>query len=265
MKLLTLNTHSLVDKHAQLQIPVLTEAIQREHPDIIALQEVNQAHHGKVVSSHPFFNPVSRVCDDNFLLNLLKSLNAHNIFYHSVWHNIKLGYDMYDEGIALLSKVPITALEKIPLTKRDDYNSWKTRHAIGIKAFDEWFYCVHFGRWEDEEEAFSHQWSALYKQIHNKSKVWLLGDFNNGDNEKNKGYNMVRNAGFYDCFRLFDSNSPGFTATCKTAGWEDTPKNQRIDYIFCSYPPRIKSAETVFDGINQKIISDHFGVIIETE
>ena len=42
MKLLTLNTHSLAEEHADQKREIFAEMITQELPDIFALQEVNQ-------------------------------------------------------------------------------------------------------------------------------------------------------------------------------------------------------------------------------
>ena len=42
IKLLTLNTHSLIENNYKTKLKIFTDAILQEKPDIIALQEVNQ-------------------------------------------------------------------------------------------------------------------------------------------------------------------------------------------------------------------------------
>lgn len=49
MKLLTLNTHSIIDKDYERKIEVLAKAILRYKPDVIALQEVMQKSNGKEI------------------------------------------------------------------------------------------------------------------------------------------------------------------------------------------------------------------------
>ena len=43
MKLLTLNTHSLIEENYEQKFKIFVEEIYKEHPDIIALQEINQS------------------------------------------------------------------------------------------------------------------------------------------------------------------------------------------------------------------------------
>ena len=42
MKLITLNTHSLIEEHYEEKLHAFAEVVRKEKPDILALQEVNQ-------------------------------------------------------------------------------------------------------------------------------------------------------------------------------------------------------------------------------
>ena len=42
MKILTLNTHSLVEENYRVKTEIFIDTVLRERPDVIALQEVNQ-------------------------------------------------------------------------------------------------------------------------------------------------------------------------------------------------------------------------------
>ena len=58
MKLLTLNTHSLVEDNYVRKLRDFTEAVKKEAPEIIALQEVNQTVCGAVTSKDRLKNYV---------------------------------------------------------------------------------------------------------------------------------------------------------------------------------------------------------------
>ena len=55
----------------------------------------------------------------------------------------KIGYDRYDEGMAVFSRAPITQTENLLLSRSNDYSYWKTRRVLGICAGDVWYYAVH--------------------------------------------------------------------------------------------------------------------------
>ena len=53
-------------------------------------------------------------------------------------------------------------------------------------------------------------------------------------------------------------------------GWRDKLPDQnvsgmRLDYIWCSQEKEIRSSRILFDGENEPVVSDHFGVLIETK
>ena len=75
---------------------------------------------------------------------------------------------------------------------------------------------------------------------------------------------MVTGDGFYDTYCLANMRDEGFTVTDKIDGWENANK-KRIDYIFCNFTADIKYSKTIFDGKNYAVVSDHFGVMTETE
>ena len=49
MKILTINTHSLQEENYEQKLDWFVESILKEHPDIIAMQEVNQTADGPLM------------------------------------------------------------------------------------------------------------------------------------------------------------------------------------------------------------------------
>ena len=133
MKLLTLNTHSIIDESYDDKIKVFCEAIIKYEPDVIALQEVMQPIAGEKAEKDDLLKGVGRipVKSGNFAYNVLKRLKKHNSNYHGVYFGIKKAYDKYDEGLAILSNKEINTTEITQLTKFNDYNNWKTRFSLG--------------------------------------------------------------------------------------------------------------------------------------
>ena len=125
MKLLTLNTHSIIDESYDDKIKVFCEAIIKYEPDVIALQEVMQPITGEKAENDDLLKGVGRipVKSGNFAYNVLKCLKKHNSNYHGVYFGIKKAYDKYDEGLAILSNREINTTEITQLTKFNDYNN----------------------------------------------------------------------------------------------------------------------------------------------
>ena len=264
MKILTLNTHSHLEPDYEKKLSEFVKAVCEIKPDIIALQEVNQSIESKPCGGLGDIETLGNIPlkKDNHLLNVMLRLKENGLCYYAVWCGIKNGYPGYEEGAAVMSLSPIEAIKEISLTDGVLKNEWKKRTAVGIKTKSQWFYSVHTGWWEDDEEPFVGQWNIL-NEVKSFGKTWLMGDFNNPSDKKNEGYTTVINSGWYDTYLLAANKDNGFTATTKIDGWHGEEENKiRIDYIFTSEKNEIESSFVIFDGKNYPKISDHNGIII---
>ena len=183
MKLLTLNTHSLIEPDYEAKREIFVNVIANEQPDVFALQEVNQTVSAPQLENIPtgyFPCPCNQVPlkADNHAAAVARMLEERGVQYHWSWVPAKIGYDKYDEGMAVFSRAPITAAENLLLSKSNDYTYWKTRRALGICTQDVWYYTVHLGWWKDEEDPFRAQWENLSQAAGSKKQAFLLGDFN---------------------------------------------------------------------------------------
>lgn len=254
MKILSINTHSIIEDNYEEKCDIFVEAINLIGPDIIAMQEVNQTKDAKIVCGY------KDIKEDNHALKIYKRLKA----YHFSWLKIKSGYEIFEEGLAIFSKKPIINICDLLLSNTNDFNNWKKRMAQIVKIDDLVISNVHMGWWDDLDEPFCEQFEKLNNYLSPISDtVFITGDFNSPADEKNTGYDMVLSCGWYDTYTLADKKDSGHTITKKIAGWEKNGDSKRIDYIFTNKKMNIKSSRVIFDGNNEKIISDHNGVIIE--
>ncbi len=253
MKLLTINSHSLIENNYLEKCDIFADAINRINPDIIAMQEVNQSKNSRIIDE------LSGMRQDNHALKIYNKIND----YHFLWQNVKNGYKIYDEGLAVFSKKPVHFEKSLLLSNTNDYNNWKKRIAQIVKIEDFIVCNVHMGWWDDSCEPFSKQFERLnnYLSLYNNT-IFLMGDFNSPADITGEGYDMVISNGWYDTYTLAKTKDIGFTVTGNIAGWEESRDSKRIDYIFTNKKLEIKSSEVIFNGHNEKIISDHSGVII---
>lgn len=289
IKLLTLNTHSLVEKDYKKKLKAFTETVMKIMPDVIALQEVNQTCDEVTVNDinnnlHEEINdqllhgfcPCSNdivIKEDNHAYNIVKLLKEKGIDYYWTWVGMKKGYNKYDEGIAILSRYKIIDTNILLASSCDDYNNWKTRKIIGIqteKYPNSWFYSVHMGWWNDEEEPFQSQWErinlCMQEHIKDNANVWLMGDFNTPSDAENEGYELIKKSNWFDSYELALEKDDGVTVEEIIDGWHEKnecKKRMRIDYIWCSKDIEIKSSKVVFNGNNEMVVSDHYGIILE--
>ncbi len=270
MKLLTINTHSLIENNYNQKLHYFVESIITQNPDIIAMQEVNQSCNATTVNKNELFKMVPSesniiIRSDNHALHVIQMLHEKGIDYYWSWLPVKLGYQKYDEGLAILSKYPILETDSFLISNCKDYTNWKTRKALGIKTSEnKWFYTVHMGWWNDEQEPFKSQWEKLNAHLKNHGFVWLMGDFNTRADIKNEGYDCVLNSGWFDTYTQAQIKDNGFTVENAIDGWKDNNDMQkmRIDYIWSNQKVTINSSKVIFNGINEPIISDHYGIII---
>ncbi len=247
MKLLTLNTHSIIEPDYENKLYLFIDGVLRIKPHIIALQEVNQS----------INNP-----SDNHLKRCSEILSKNGLRYFSEWLPIKCGFELFDEGIGILSLFPIEEKKAILLSENDDYNDWRTRKALGVKVGNDWFYSVHFSWWSDDSDGFKKEWDRFENNIDKNCAVWALGDFNCPSCCKNEGYDYVMSRGWLDSYALAKQRDDGFTISGEIAGWSGNAFKKRIDYIMTNRKCDILSSEVIFNGRNEQVVSDHFGILV---
>lgn len=289
MKLLTLNTHSLLEEDSHQKLEQFVNIILKQKPDVIALQEVNQTADAPLAEPKLLAGWVPcpsqaagdknaiPVRQDNYAAHAVRLLREAGAAYSWTWTAAKTGYDKYDEGMALLcAGKTIASADSFYISSCREYTNWKTRLALGIQVSGckDWFYTVHMGWWQDEEEPFPRQWEQLNAHLQEKKQeaaVWLLGDFNSPAEFRGQGYDCIQGSGWYDTYESARQKDSGITVEGLIDGWrgllkdEHVPKGLRMDHIWCSRPCAIKSSRVLFNGITEPKVSDHFGVLAETE
>lgn len=270
MKVLTLNTHSWLEDHQEHKLNQLVEQIISASYDIIALQEVNQLTSDAVVTS-----PVN-LCEtkeqmpikqSNFAYVIVKKLAEQGYKYYWSYAMSHIGYDLYDEGSALLSKTPIQPHAQFVSRERDpdDYHSRKI--LFGITTVDDREVLAascHYSWWIDESNGFSYEWNNTVEQLMTYPQPKLImGDFNNPENTAGYQYVLESNARLQDTYMKASKKTGHHTIEKNIAGWEENGGQLRIDFIWSTKDFDVMSHQTVFDGRNTEIISDHFGVEAE--
>lgn len=262
MKLLTLNAHSWQERDQLDKIDYLAKVIADHQYDVIALQEVSQR-----IDSTPLAN--SQLREDNYAYLLVEKLNRlSKEQYKLSWTFAHIGYDIYQEGLAIITKHPIIEEKAIPLTVTANESSWKRRVAlkltIDFNNQDIDIFSCHLGFWHDQEEPAKEQFVRLIEATQQDRLTFLMGDFNTDASVSNEGYDFLSNQGWFDTYKLAETKDKGYTIPGQIDGWRDADHSaKRIDYIFVNQPLEINHFATIFTGDHKKIISDHFGVEVE--
>lgn len=282
MKILTLNTHSLVEPDYESKLKLFVKMIIKERPDVVALQEVNQLMAAAEVNPGDEYVEVYRfkgkIREDNHAYRVSQMLKEAGLSYYWTWIGAKKGYDIYDEGMAIFSLTPILETRQFYISQSQCYSNWKTRKVLGIKTGEtpEWYFSIHMGWWDDEEDPFAAQWDNFQEELKIQvlwnQKIWLLGDFNSPANNEDQGYGYVKQHGWLDTWELARSKDSGVTVEKEIDGWRDRKASgspavigMRLDYIWCNYPAKVRSTEVVFNGKHYPVVSDHYGIMIEVE
>ncbi len=275
MKIITLNTHSLIEPGYEEKLQQFASVILTEQPDLLALQEVNQtalkeeADIALLKGYVPCQKAIS-VKADNHAARLASLLLKGDLSYSWTWLPIKMGYSRYDEGLAIFSRRPVEETYEGLISKDCAYTNWKTRKILGICTGGAWFYTIHMGWWEDHD-SFADQWARTEQILMAKKGLgcglWLMGDFNSPAQVRGQGYDLVTASGWKDTYLLAEERDNGITVEEAIDGWKEkeagAPEGMRIDSIWTWGEERILSSKVICNGSYYPKVSDHYGVMIE--
>lgn len=270
MKLLTLNTHSLEESGMPEKQAAFAKAVTRFRPDVIALQEVNQHRNAAAVPMPEGYVPAQQAVvlrRDNHGLAVARLLEQEGLHYQWSWLPAKVGYDKYDEGLALFSRKPVLETADLLVSRTDDYFNYRTRRLLGIRTEDGWFFTVHMSWWNDPQEPFARQWETLLDLLPKDGPVYLMGDFNGDAQVSGQTYDLVKASGFCDTYDLAQTKDEGWTVQGVIDGWRDQAAvpARRIDQIWARHPVTVRSSRVVFNGAEEPVVSDHFGILTELQ
>lgn len=257
---MTLNCHSWQEENQLEKVKYIANVIKENDYDVIALQEVSQ-----LVNEEIVYNNIKK---DNFALLINEELKKLGINeYKFLWDMSHIGYDVYEEGLCVMTKLPIKENKSFYISKSEDMNYWKTRKIIKIKidynGKDISFYSCHLGWWDDNEEPFEYQFNTLIRDIEKEKLAFIMGDFNNSATIRNEGYDYILEKGIVDTYNIAKYKDSGVTVKGKIAGWDKNKEDLRLDIIFVNKEVDVLSSKVIFNGENKEVVSDHFGVEIQ--
>ena len=266
---LTLNMHTYQEKNQSLKFERIVNAIDILNPDIIVLQECAQHKDSDIVEKHYG----QTIKSDNMALIITDKLKKElNKKYYYYWDWSHYGWDVWEEGTAILSKYKITESESKYITKNHDKKFWKSRNVTMIqtnipKIGKINIYSAHLGWWDDKEEPFKPMFEKLNNWILSKNKgvaaSFVCGDFNVVAGSE--GYSYLMGTDKYEDV-YYDANPNGFndpTIGGKIDGWENGDAvGKRIDYMFLVKGGPLKPiiAQRIFTEKTFGRVSDHCGV-----
>lgn len=275
MRFLTLNTHSWCEIHQIAKIRTLAKFIIEQQVDVIALQEVNQLTSTPVVEHPLHFRGGAGipVREDNYALLLVRALNEMGATYEWTLTETHIGWDRYDECVAILSRLPIRGIK--PINMSPDYTYFQVQRraaqATLIETETGTFWCAttHMSWWDfDGEPLFAQEYAHLSQELAECARtapVLLGGDFNSAAHLSNEGYALVTSSGMVDTRSLAEHTDGENTVHREIAGWEGSTDAKRIDFVFADRLVDVVSHAVVFRDNSPEAISDHSGLLLEID
>ena len=184
--------------------------------------------------------------------------------YHWSWAYNHIGFDIYNEGVAILSRNPMTPREVL-VSEANDPTDYHTRKVLLAETeVDGQLLTIascHLSWWD---KGFREEWGKLEAELLKaESPLVLMGDFNNPVGQQ--GYQTI----LASPLKLQDSHTAAKEASGEAtvegtiAGWDDNKHSLKIDYVFTSQGMDVERSAVIFDGKETPVVSDHFGLEVQ--
>ncbi|MDK2886120.1 MAG: maltose 6-phosphate phosphatase [Thermosipho sp. (in: thermotogales)] len=277
LKILTLNLHTFQEvdlndaknlKHffrecEKIQNKI-TQFILDEDIDIAVFQEAAQHKDMKIIEEK--FRVYIK--EKNYIKTLRELLLKDGKFYEYAWDWSHYGWNIWEEGLGILNRYPITDFENRYVSEIKDVSSFYSRKLLKASVnFNSQIidvYIVHFN-WI--EKGFKKEYKELVDWVNESSndRFIIAGDFNveAGTEEYKEFISMkVKGQELIDVF--LETNSNNFKEA--TFRGDKFTGSSRIDYILTSKHFKAIESKVVFkDDDKYGRVSDHMGLYAKLE
>lgn len=261
LRLLILNLHCYQEQNQDEKLTQIAKAINELEVDVVCLQEVAE---------------YWRDGEGDWESNSAKIINDRLIqAFHIQTDWSHLGFDKYREGVAILSRYPLSNHKSRYVSDSDDIYDIHSRKVVFAQVHVPYIgainvFSAHLSWFEDGfKEQFQrlHQWAEASHTKEVKATL-LCGDFN--ITVGSSGYKLVVDSHHYDdqflaaneqaiCEPISKANDPHWQATLAD--------DYRIDYIFMNKASELQvtAAKIVFTEQDYGAVSDHCGYFMSFE
>jgi len=273
--ILSLNLHTYQETNQDAKFNIIVDAIFDLSIDLIAFVECGQN------KNQPYISGSTSIRIDNMAFIITQKMKSrYGVDYYYSWDWAHYGWDVWEEGMAVISRYPITESDSTWISTSTSRTDITSRKAVfgktgipGIGAIH--LFSVHT-HWMPTSTDTEHelQVSRIKDFVYSKEVSGdvspdlslVCGDFNcNAANIEPwiKPYNkMVENGDFIDTFLVANptANNRPQDSKFNTVGGT-TPG--RIDYIFMKNNAKFEVVSSVitFSAYSLGTVSDHYGVI----
>ena len=269
MRVLTLNLHCFQQPDALEKLKIVARAIAINRIDVICLQEAAQHQDSPVIAT---VEGVEIKADNAAHLIVTELRETFGLDFNYVWDYAHLGWDVWQEGVAILSRGSVSNFRSEWLSRSQDRTDWLSRKAVSadVNIDGQTFRIIsgHLGWWNHDREPFDLQFRQLLSLANEDPSLQTIigADFNIAAGSA--GYEFIMShSEVIDTYLEVnpdDMLTPTFEGNID--GWETgDPKGMRIDYVLginldSLTPTR---ARRMFDGVVEAVVSDHYGVFVD--
>lgn len=261
LKVLILNLHCYQEDRQDRKFSQIAKAINDLAVDVVCFQEVAEHwNHG-----HGDW--------DSNSANIINQRLKKPFHLYSDWSH--KGFDKYREGVAILSRHPLTHQQSRYVSDSHDVHSIHSRKVVMARIDVAYIglinvFSAHLSWWED---GFQQQFQRLCEWANSQydeavQTTLLCGDFN--ITAGTVGYRLVVEASQYED-QYLAANALGLFEQIFRVNdphWQHYPSDDyRIDYIFMNKDSRLRvtSARVLFTDQDYGRVSDHCGYLMTFE
>ena len=268
--ILTLNLHTYQEADQKMKFNMISDVIGKMDIDFIAFQECAQYKNAAITQGI--------IRSNNAALVISGMIGEkYHVNYNFAWNWAHYGWDIWEEGVAVMSKYPVVQSEDRYVSSSTTTTSITSRKVIYASCqapggmFNIFSAHTHWRTSLSDEEQ-SNQINHIKSMVAEKELLTpdpfslACGDFNGNptsDYPWSEGYNtMMRSGEYADSFLEIypDANQKPAQSIYNTIGGS---LPGRIDYIFLKKNPHIMvvGSQIIFTSGVVGNVSDHFGVL----
>jgi len=261
LKVLILNLHCYQEENQDEKFSTIAKTIDELDIDIVCLQEVAE-----------YWNDGQGDWNSNSAKIINERLNKP-YHLHNDWSH--LGFDQYREGVALLSRYPLSNHDSMYVSDSHDIYDINSRKVVTARVYVPYIgyiqvFSAHLSWLEGGfQEQFQRLGAWAERKKGDATKATLLcGDFN--ITACSTGYQQVVDSDEYEDQYLAVNKQGVFNQVFKVhdTQWQNLlADDYRIDYIFMNKNSELKatSANVIFTDQDYGRVSDHCGYLMTFE
>lgn len=260
MKIITQNLHCFAEENYLEKFQRIAQFIVDNDVDVACFQEVAQH-----VAS-PLVDQAKGLKEGNAALlirDMIKAISGQD--YEILFSFAHYYYDTDEEGVAMLSRIPLQSWSEHVISEEKEIFI-ERRTALEIHLQNNLsISSVHLGiatKREPQSPALQ-QFLNLKEMTSGEIKLFF-GDYNIPDTTS--AYDEIIQSGCYDlCGARAQGDERFLTTPGAIDGWHHHKDAKRLDYGFANKAVKVNTARVIFNGENEAMVSDHFGLYFDIE